>query len=536
MSKARSNVWKLRPIFNVMDPEYGAKGDGVTDDTAALRLMVTAVNAAGAGTVVFPPGDYKIASQAGLGNICAFANLDGIEIYGYGAKIVPDTTRVPVASEGTIFHFTACKNIKVDGFQTDGPVVDITSSTVKGYEFMRCVQGCRNIEIPNLDVKNLIAGLIVSRVSSDPESYRSKNIKVGNLYAEHCWYGYNCQHSGDNAYIENLTTDTVHRSIYLYGCSKVYAKIRSKDAYSWDVLLGSFAGSKLEDIEIHYEQGTDTTAASDADRVMILAGDATPAIWRNIHVHVNIEYAGAGNTGASAVRFSKLDNAGAFDTVDRGHLWENIKISGKVKGTPHYAAAGPVQLDNLCSWGAGETLRNIRLEDLIVTDHSQGSEWPQGGFKSVPGLVLRNGSFAGEIEILPLGSGDPFTTPITVENFTCPNLWTVSNLQFPLMRFYTGSNHTLKTGYSGKTISNKLASGTKIDTLPAAVSGLEYQFVREAAFEYRVDPQAGDTIRGASAAGKYLSLNAAGNTVLLKCFDAGMWEILASNGALAYEP
>lgn len=35
MSKARSNVWKLRNIVDVADPAFGAKCDGVTDDTAA---------------------------------------------------------------------------------------------------------------------------------------------------------------------------------------------------------------------------------------------------------------------------------------------------------------------------------------------------------------------------------------------------------------------------------------------------------------------------------------------------------------------
>lgn len=36
MSKARSNVWNLRRYVTATDPEFGAKGDGVTNDTAAL--------------------------------------------------------------------------------------------------------------------------------------------------------------------------------------------------------------------------------------------------------------------------------------------------------------------------------------------------------------------------------------------------------------------------------------------------------------------------------------------------------------------
>ncbi len=44
--------------FNVKD--YGAKGDGSTDDTAAIQAAIDACEAAGGGIVWFPSGSYKI--------------------------------------------------------------------------------------------------------------------------------------------------------------------------------------------------------------------------------------------------------------------------------------------------------------------------------------------------------------------------------------------------------------------------------------------------------------------------------------------
>lgn len=41
---------------------YGAVGDGVTDDTAAINSAITAANAAGGGTVYLPPGTYYLGS------------------------------------------------------------------------------------------------------------------------------------------------------------------------------------------------------------------------------------------------------------------------------------------------------------------------------------------------------------------------------------------------------------------------------------------------------------------------------------------
>lgn len=49
----------ITPVYNVVG--YGAKGDGVTDDTAAVQAAIDALPANG-GVVYFPPGDYKITS------------------------------------------------------------------------------------------------------------------------------------------------------------------------------------------------------------------------------------------------------------------------------------------------------------------------------------------------------------------------------------------------------------------------------------------------------------------------------------------
>ena len=51
-------VWRSRIPLNVKD--YGAQGDGTTDDRAAVQSAIDAAVAMGGGTVFFPPGSYVI--------------------------------------------------------------------------------------------------------------------------------------------------------------------------------------------------------------------------------------------------------------------------------------------------------------------------------------------------------------------------------------------------------------------------------------------------------------------------------------------
>lgn len=63
-------VWITEGVMNVKHPRFGAKGDGATDDTAAIQAAITAADkvggseysTAGASIVYFPPGVYLISS------------------------------------------------------------------------------------------------------------------------------------------------------------------------------------------------------------------------------------------------------------------------------------------------------------------------------------------------------------------------------------------------------------------------------------------------------------------------------------------
>ncbi len=64
-------------IFDVRSPKYGAVGDGVTDDTAAIVAALAAAKAAGGGTLFFPRGIYACSATLNLQGSSAPIVVDG---------------------------------------------------------------------------------------------------------------------------------------------------------------------------------------------------------------------------------------------------------------------------------------------------------------------------------------------------------------------------------------------------------------------------------------------------------------------------
>lgn len=99
---ARTVQSKLRDIVSVKD--FGAVGNGSTDDTAAIQAAVNAVyNATGGGAVLFPAGTYKLTDTI---TINCSTNLIGESIQGTNIHLYVSTPKPAFFFDGTVnIHF-----------------------------------------------------------------------------------------------------------------------------------------------------------------------------------------------------------------------------------------------------------------------------------------------------------------------------------------------------------------------------------------------------------------------------------------------
>jgi hypothetical protein len=515
--------------FNVKLPPYGAAGDGVTDDTAAIQSAAAALQAAHGGTLYFPPGTYRIFS-AGIVwpsfMLTYFSGLTGVTILGEAATIAIDPAQTfPSQASGAIFAFRNCTNIMVDGFTVTGPTMPISQTNSFGLNYVMLYGGNKNVRLPNNKVSGCLAAVNVTRdVTWEP---KSDNVWIGNLDVENCFYAINSNNSPDNLTAEHVTTYQVTRSYVTYGGTRNHkVKVISRGSWSYNCVIGSAA----ENIDLDYTSGADFSGSSTEHAHVRLAFGPASSYLRNITLRLNITY-GTSTAGGPALRF--------FKDSDVPQRLDGLTITGYVKGQPNSTygdAVGPIIGSYEWSpWSSSDHFTNIALRDLRL-ESSKTVRF------ILPGLVgpVTIDHVDSDTAILLSESASDFSPPsggsytITASRFA--NLAAaVTGVANPLEYIRGGGNRTIPAGWSGHTVTNAGNGSGVAWWLPGAVPGLEYTIARNSIFFIRLYPAAGESIRGGGI-GKYLEFASDGANVHLRCITPGTWEILSSSGSLLFEP
>jgi len=177
------------PFLSVKSPAYGAKGDGVTDDTVAINNCILAAVAMGGGTIYFPPGTYLVSninpSSTSWDTNCGIWVLNNnINLLGAGKG----ATKIRLANN-------ANAHVVCFGQRTNGTVA-VQNCSIAHIE-IDGNSANQNIGLVNAtDYHN--AGLMVQS--------GAVRVNADNLYVHNCvFYGIGYQRDGIyNCYIRNV--------------------------------------------------------------------------------------------------------------------------------------------------------------------------------------------------------------------------------------------------------------------------------------------------------------------------------------------
>ena len=317
---ARTVQSKLRDTVSVKD--FGAVGDGVTDDTAAIQAAITYATSATA-ELIFPAGTYKHTSALtftcnvqgyGMPKIVSVGNIKSVIVtnfYGYfkGLTIQPDGTG-STSNDGITISGgarTLFENVYVTGCGNDGIVFDSTTysnniatlsnvqSRLNGRDGIRFELGADNNAclLTNVDASSntgngltmtgICAGTVFNNVAAQ------NNTGYGIAYL-----GANARNNIGTAYVETNTAGDVYFDA---------------SAHSNMIWLSNDGSSRVD---------------SNGTNIIISAGSGPTSVYNfnkvdfttfRINNTVNSGQLEASHTGTRAFAFTALGSASAFTTT-----------------------------------------------------------------------------------------------------------------------------------------------------------------------------------------------------------------------------
>lgn len=182
-------------LYNVRSNTYGAKGDGATNDTAAIQAAIDDAHAAGGGTVGIPPGVYRVkdlmlkdrvslfGAPASMKEYDDYTGQTGISVLkalsGYGHVLVAGT--YVGTGNGTNGTDVEC----VVGWSLENLFIDGVDRSGNGIS-----QGGQSFKIRNCKIMNCNLGYGGKlRASADPDCYTGQIGTIEDCYVTYCNVG-----------------------------------------------------------------------------------------------------------------------------------------------------------------------------------------------------------------------------------------------------------------------------------------------------------------------------------------------------------
>ncbi|MEJ7677595.1 MAG: glycosyl hydrolase family 28-related protein [Segetibacter sp.] len=174
--------------------QFGAKGDGITNDYPAFLAIAKYINRKGSGNIFIPKGIYYIGvfyNKVNENKDIEFTNCNNLKIIGDHATIILNGQFKRTADyrnkkywysyARTIIplSFNNCTNVEVEGLEINGNVSQITrdSNVVENQGYLLMLNNCENVEIKNMFLHHSQTdGIYIIGTNSN-----SKNVNMSNV-------------------------------------------------------------------------------------------------------------------------------------------------------------------------------------------------------------------------------------------------------------------------------------------------------------------------------------------------------------------
>jgi hypothetical protein len=425
---ARTVQDKQRDVVSVKD--FGAVGDGATDDTAAIQAAHAASR-----NVYYPAGTYKIHLTQGQ---YLFKGTSGrYRFTGEEAMILDTTTYTKDGAFTQIFWVDATDALAVHGINYTGPAIP-TPSVNHGYigsSFIRATSGAKNISV-DAYIENARHGIH----SGDYTSFSLGECDGFKAKLRTKFVGYPVAlYLAHNLDIDILAEST-HRAAYLAGCKggRVHAYFKDQYIAPIQVLMtdattngldypnGASRGCSDLDIKSHDIGSTTWIDGSFCAGIAQSRGDAG-TVYQNISVDVFVKSddATASTLSSFAIYNNYIGSAPSYpNNWTNPPIYRNIKLTGTLD-----RSAQTIQENN----SNGEIY-------VYLVDDSSGNAAVMQGF-SVKDFIYAPGSGAkpkGFWFSMPAATGpikfdncnfDTATPFLFRTNATCPSLFNNTTLR-----------------------------------------------------------------------------------------------------------
>lgn len=292
------------PIFNVTLAPYNAVGDGVADDSGAIRSAITAAHTAGGGIVYLPAGDYRLVAN---GLLLAFS---GVSLIGAGEgatriRVALDASIVPIsvvgngATPNTPFSYTFGNTVRDLSIIMDSAATNNTPAVVVQYAF--------EPELVNLFIQNFGDGVhVMGSNNIKARSISVYSIGLGTSQA----YGFLIDSSA-----------SINASAYFENC--------------WAVLSGAGAlhcwhveGGIIDDLFLNYCEGD-----GNGGNVVGLFINGGGAHGQDIHIaHFIADSVTYGIVAGAIAGTLHIDGGWIYGTGGGASVWLADVLGGHVEG------------------------------------------------------------------------------------------------------------------------------------------------------------------------------------------------------------